>query len=85
MQPRAFPQNPPTPHFLAHRSGCVQPSHTGSPNIYLHDGRVVYAKGNDHIIDAVRCALLMREQANLDQVGEETVSLVPVMTDPVFV
>ena len=51
----------------------------------LHDGRVVYAKGNDHIIDAVRCAMLVREQANLDQVGEETVSLVPVMTDPVFV
>ena len=51
----------------------------------LHDGRVVYAKGNAHIIDAVRCALLVREQANLDQVGEETVSLVPVMTDPVFV
>ena len=35
--------------------------------------------------DAVRCAMLAREQANLDQVGEETVSLVPVMTDPVFV
>ena len=51
----------------------------------LHDGRVVYAKGNDHIIDAARCAMLVREQANLDQVGEETVSLVPVMTDPVFV
>ena len=50
----------------------------------LHDGRVVYAKGNDHIIDAVRCAMLVREQANLDQVGE-TVSSVPVMTDPVFV
>ena len=51
----------------------------------LHDGRVVYAKGNDHIVDAVRCALLAREQANLDQVREETISLVPVMTDPVFI
>jgi len=51
----------------------------------LHDGRVVYSKGNDHIIDAVRCALLAREQANLDQVGEETVSLIPVLTDPVFI
>ena len=51
----------------------------------LHDGRVVYAKGNDHIVDAVRCAVLAREQANLDQVGEETVSLVPVMTEPVFI
>lgn len=41
-------------------------------------------KGNDHIIDAVRCAMLVREQANLDQIGEETVSLKPVLTDPVF-
>ena len=51
----------------------------------LHDGRVVCSKGNDHIIDAVRCALLAREQANLDQIGEETVSLKPVLTDPVFI
>ncbi len=51
----------------------------------LRDGRVIYSKGNDHIIDAVRCALLAREQANLDQVGEETVSLIPVLTDPVFI
>ena len=51
----------------------------------LQRRQVVFAKGIDHIIDAVRCALLVREQANLDQVGEETVSLVPVMTDPVFV
>ena len=47
-----------------------------------HDGRVVYAKGDDHIIDAVRCVLLVREQANLDQVAAETVSLVRVITDP---
>jgi hypothetical protein len=46
---------------------------------------VVYSKGNDHIIDAVRCAMLVREQANLDQVGEETVCLKPVLTDPVFI
>ncbi len=25
----------------------------------LHDGRVVYSKDNDHIIDAVRCAMLV--------------------------
>ncbi len=31
------------------------------------------------------CALLAREQANLDQIGEETVSLKPVLTDPVFI
>jgi len=51
----------------------------------LHDGRIVYSKGNDHIIDAVRCAMLVREQANLDQVGEETVSLKPLVTEPVFI
>ena len=47
----------------------------------LHDGRVVYSKGNDHVIDA----LLVREQANFDQVGKETLSLIPVLTDPVFI
>lgn len=51
----------------------------------LHDGRVVYSKGNDHVIDAVRCPLLAQEQANLEQVGEKTVSLIPVLTDPVFI
>ena len=51
----------------------------------LHDGRVVYSKGNDHIIDAVRCAVLSRERANLDQTATETVSLTPVLTEPVFI
>jgi hypothetical protein len=41
--------------------------------------------GNDHIIDAVRCAMPAREQANLDLVGEETVSLSPLVTEPVFI
>jgi len=35
--------------------------------------------------NAVRYGLLAREQANLDQIGEETVSLKPVRTDPVFI
>ncbi len=38
----------------------------------LHYGRVVYSKGNEHIIDAVCCAMLVREQGYLNQVGEET-------------
>jgi hypothetical protein len=50
----------------------------------LSNGNVVYSKGNDHIIDAVRCAMLAREQGRLDEVREETVSLVPVVTNPVF-
>ena len=54
-------------------------------SLALDDGRVVYSKGNDHIIDADRCAILDREQANLDQIGEETVSLKPVLTDSVFI
>jgi len=51
----------------------------------LHDGRIVYSKGNDHVVDAVRCAMLAREQSVLNQVGEETVSLVPLTTEPVFI
>ena len=39
----------------------------------------------DHIIDAVRCAMLIREQGNLDLAGEETVWLKPVLTEPVFI
>lgn len=51
----------------------------------LRDGKIIYSKGNDHVIDAVRCAMLMREEGNLDPIGEETVSLKPVFTDPVFI
>ncbi len=51
----------------------------------LRDGKIIYSKGNDHIVDAVRCAMLVREEGNLDPIGEETVSLKPVLTDPVFV
>ena len=42
------------------------------------------SKGNDHVVDAVRCALLAREQGTLDQAREETVSLTPLVTEPVF-
>ena len=51
----------------------------------LRDGKVIYSKGNDHIIDAVRCAVLAREQGNLGQGREETVSLAPLITEPVFI
>jgi len=50
----------------------------------LNGGNVVYSKGNDHIIDAVRCAMLARERGKLDEGREENVSLVPLVTDPVF-
>ena len=51
----------------------------------LRDGKVIYSKGNDHIVDAMRCAILVREEGNLDPIGEETVSLKPVLTNPVFI
>jgi len=49
------------------------------------NGNIIYSKGNDHIVDAVRCAMLAREQATLDSVSEETVSIMPVLTNPVFI
>jgi hypothetical protein len=57
----------------------------GMTRLAVRDGRVIYSKGNDHVIDAVRCAMLVREEGNLDPMGEETVSLKPVFTDPVFI
>jgi hypothetical protein len=51
----------------------------------LRDDKVIYSKGNDHIVNAIRCAMLVREEGNLDPIGEETVSLKPALTDPVFV
>ena len=51
----------------------------------LSGGNVIYSKGNDHVIDAVRCAVLAREQGRLDQVREEAVSLMPLTTNPIFI
>lgn len=51
----------------------------------LSNGSVIYSKGNDHIVDAVRCAMLAHEQGRLDAVTEETVCIMPVLTDPVFI
>jgi hypothetical protein len=52
----------------------------------MTDSAVIYSKGNDHIIDAVRCAVLVRE---LSRIAPEGATLVPVwtplLTDPVFV
>ncbi|MCE5314621.1 MAG: hypothetical protein ABFD49_11755 [Armatimonadota bacterium] len=50
----------------------------------LANGKIVYSKGNDHIVDAVRCAVLAHEQVALDQVREEIVFVMPVLTDPIF-
>ena len=64
---------------------CWGISEYGTHTYTLRDGKIIYSKGNDHIIDAVRCAMLIREEGNLDPVGEEVVSLKPVLTNPVFI
>ena len=48
----------------------------------LHDGRVVDAKGSDHIVDAVRCATANPSNPWADQPGsggEETVNLAQIV------
>lgn len=52
----------------------------------LKDGRVIYSKGNDHVVDAARCAFLAREMEAIDgfNPGEISVSIMPVATDPIF-
>jgi hypothetical protein len=51
----------------------------------LSNGNIIYSKGNDHIVDAVRCAMLSHEQGTLDGVSEETVCVIPVLTNPIFI
>lgn len=51
----------------------------------LSGGNIIYSKGNDHIVDAVRCAMLAHEQGVLDSVKEETVYVMPLLTDPIFI
>jgi len=52
----------------------------------LTERGVVYSKGNDHIIDAIRCALVRREQEvdpRTDPV-EIVGSFIPAVTPPIF-
>lgn len=51
----------------------------------LSNGNIIYSKGNDHIVDAVRCAMLAHEQGTLDSVTEERVCVMPVFTNPIFI
>jgi len=51
----------------------------------MTNNAIVYAKGNDHIIDAVRCAVLVRELGRLDPGGAMAVPpWTPLLTDPIF-
>ena len=51
----------------------------------MNDGKVIYSKGNDHIIDAVRCAMLVREEGS-DEEDSCFIKMdcMPVLTDPIF-
>lgn len=51
----------------------------------LSNGNIIYSKGNDHIVDAVRCAMLAHGQGRLDAVTEERVCVMPILTDPIFI
>ncbi len=51
----------------------------------LHDGRVVYSKGNDHIVDAARCGVLVREKFLMAEEEGTTGMVMPVLTEPVFI
>jgi hypothetical protein len=50
----------------------------------LANGKVIYSKGNDHVVDAVRCAMLVRDQERLDEIHEVTPDVYPVLTEPIF-
>ncbi|MFQ6610163.1 MAG: terminase large subunit domain-containing protein [Fidelibacterota bacterium] len=53
----------------------------------LKNGRVIYSKGNDHIIDAVRCAMLVREKKQkLEIMMDREIWDIPtpVATNPIF-
>ncbi|MHB1462033.1 MAG: terminase large subunit domain-containing protein [Armatimonadota bacterium] len=50
----------------------------------LSNGNIIYSKGNDHIIDAVRCAVLMHEHGSIEAANEQMVCLMPVLTNPIF-
>jgi hypothetical protein len=53
---------------------------------FQSSGRVKYSKGNDHIIDSVRCALMVRNRfEDEDCIGVVNVPpLIPLLTDPIF-
>jgi len=52
----------------------------------MKTGNVIYSKGHDHIIDAVRVAMMIREQERLDGIGGVVSDLpLPVMTNPIFI
>ena len=52
----------------------------------MQNGRVVYSKSNDHIIDSARSAFLARDRAMFNEGTPEVLTglAMPMATDPVF-
>lgn len=52
----------------------------------LSNGRVVYSKGNDHIVDSARCMALVRERLTANDGSPDVIHDIPlpVLTDPRF-
>jgi hypothetical protein len=52
----------------------------------LKNGRIIYSKGNDHVVDSIRCAMLIRQefQDDNDWNKPSTDLVMPVMTDQIF-
>ncbi|MHB9129975.1 MAG: phage terminase large subunit family protein [Armatimonadota bacterium] len=50
----------------------------------MTNNAVVYSKGHDHIIDAVRCAVLVRELGRLNLGETQSVCITPLVTAPIF-
>lgn len=50
----------------------------------MTNNAVVYSKGHDHIIDAVRCAVLVRELGRLNLGETQSVCVIPLLTAPIF-
>jgi hypothetical protein len=50
----------------------------------MTNNAIVYSKGHDHIIDAVRCAVLVRELGRLQLGATQSVCVTPLLTNPIF-
>jgi len=50
----------------------------------MTNNAVIYSKGHDHIIDAVRCAILVRELTRMNLGDTQQVYVMPLLTNPIF-
>ena len=70
--------------LLPHSDREIEDQFATQTYTFASNNAVVYSKGNDHIVDAVRCAMLVRDQQRLDDIEVIVPNLRPVLTDPIF-